>query len=192
MRRTRHDALRRGLLVLAVLAFCMQASFAQAGQRDSSTIPTEKSVKSTMIDLQRTIAALLRQEATVGTVAETLGTIDGRTGVGFKVKVSDPHIADGLIGAGGDDAKAAVPDYVQLEFERDRSLLLTDVADLCRDWKSVPNTPGASPYVYGCRAKGSTAKISVTILVTLSGDIHSAQVTILRMTLQRGVWQTRG
>jgi hypothetical protein len=141
-----------------------------------------------MISIEWAVTALLDKEATVESVAKTLGQIESRRSVGFKVKATDAHLVDILIGTAGEDAKSAIPEYVQVDFDPNKPVHLNEFASMCDDWKPVPNTPGASPYLYGCRAKASTPKISVNILTTLSDDIHSPQARVVDITLQRGVW----
>ena len=141
-----------------------------------------------MLSMQAVAEALMNKQATVASVALTIGTLGERQTSEYTVIANYPGVLAVSIGvADGHDATAA-PEYVQFFFSPDHPVSLQQIVPHCSHWRKIPGNPKSSPYLYSCPFTGSTKELQVTFVATLTGDIASSSSHVSRVILQRAVW----
>jgi hypothetical protein len=139
-----------------------------------------------MITVDWAIAALLEKGATVESVAKTIGVLEGQRSGDFSVRPVDSIFEKVVIGAQANSSSSG-PKDVEFLINRDHRIVMKDMSATCDTWRKIPTNPSASPFLYACQSKRSTAEVKVNVLVTLSANIDSPSATITKILLQRNV-----
>jgi hypothetical protein len=180
--RCRMIGVRRGRMVK--LGWRCAAGVVVVGMMLGGTVVGE-----TKMSEVETIAAMLVDPAvTVAKLAPKLGEVTSAGTGDYRVKTADKNVVEVSVGIPNGKTAEAAPSYVQMYFMWGGTVRLAELVPGCRKWVAVPNNPGASPYLYGCRFAGSTERVEVKIVATLTDEIASADAAVSMVVLQRNAW----
>ncbi|ADW67343.1 hypothetical protein [Granulicella tundricola] len=140
-----------------------------------------------MVSIQQVAEALMQKDVTVAALAPRLGIVEEKGMDDYRVKPDTPTILQISLGIPeGKDASAA-PSFIEYYFAVDHPTHLAAALPGCKDWRQIPGNPGASPYLYSCRFAGSTERLEVNFVATLTEDIKTPTAALQTMILQRNI-----
>ena len=136
--------------------------------------------------LETIIKALARPDATVGSVAKSIGKPQEQIGGEYKVKPNDPLLDDVRVGIlyGGDLNTS--PPYVQIYLRSTTGDSLDLMLPKC-EWRQIPANPDASPFVYSCfLPKQDSRSARITAIAQFNADRSTPDAHLESIILQRG------
>lgn len=130
--------------------------------------------------------AFLGKDVTVRGVAESIGSLGGKNGTGYDVRLNDPSLRGAYIGiapgAMGVDVK---PEYVDFYFADNISIPLAKAVPSCKQWKRMPNPPDRFTYFYVCDFEKSISGVRVTFLAELTAEMGDPSSHLKELTIRR-------
>lgn len=140
-----------------------------------------------MINVEAIAKALMIPDATVTSVAQTIGALGDTCGDCYLVKSNDSRLRDVEIGVKDqkNDPNVA-PTYVQLYFAPGQAVSLAETAPFCKHWRWMPNGVHSTPNFYACDYEKSP-QVWVTLFAELSGDIDAPSSHLDGLLLQRNL-----
>jgi hypothetical protein len=141
-----------------------------------------------MLNIIAIAQALVDKQATVASVAKTIGTLGEQRSSEYKIQTGEPGVLASIGMPSGHDATAA-PDSVRIFFLGEHPIQLATILPSCKHWKQIPNNPSATPYLYACPFDGSSHSVQVVFIAALSDDIANPMAPLTSLLLQRNVMQ---